>query len=179
MLAIGNRIRYYRKKNSITLQELSERTALSVGYLSNLERNITSPTIDNTLKICEVMAISIVDLINESVSFNPVIKKDDRQLVYSCDYRLKYEYITDINQKIVGKCQTLQADHHGEECCWGHETDEVGIIIKGSMVIEIYGERFVLEEGDCIYVKAFTKHVIKRLSHGECISYWAAINPFS
>jgi transcriptional regulator with XRE-family HTH domain len=176
MFDIGNRIRYYRKKSSITLKELSDRTALSVGYLSNLERNATSPTLDNLLKISEVMAINIVDLINESLSFNPVIRKNERQLVYSCDYRLKYEYFTDINQKLVGKCQTLHVDHHGKECCWGHETDEVGIIIKGSMVIEIYNERFVLEEGDSIYVKAFTKHVIQRLSVGECVSYWTAIN---
>ncbi len=176
MLEIGKRIRYYRKKNSITLQEMAERTALSVGYLSNIEREVTSPTVENALKICEAMAINIVDLINESVPFNPVIRKSKRQLVYSRDYRLKYEYTTDINQKIVGKCQTLYAEHSGEECCWGHETDEMGIIIKGSMVIDVYGQSFVLEEGDSIYVKAFSKHVIKRLSEGECVSYWAAIN---
>ncbi|MFT5873368.1 MAG: transcriptional regulator with XRE-family HTH domain [Clostridium sp.] len=172
---IGTRIKYYRKKTNITLSELSQRTALSVGCLSNLERGITSPTFDNMLKICEAMAINIVDLINESV-LTPVVKKNERKLVYSKDYRLKYEYISDINQKLVGKCQNLYKEHTGEECCWGHETDEFGIIIKGSMVLKAYGESYVLEEGDSIYIKAFTKHVIKRLSNEGCISYWVSIN---
>lgn len=173
---IGERIKHHRKKLNLTLKELSKRTALSVGYLSNVERNLTSPTFDNLLKICEVMPINIIDLINDSIPFEPFIKKGDRKLVYSNDYRLGYQYLTDINQKIVGKCQILYKDHKGAECCWGHETDEFGIVIKGSMMIEVYDKTFVLKEGDSIYVKAFTKHVIRKISEEECISYWAAIN---
>lgn len=173
---IGSRIKSYRKQLNITLEELSKRTALSVGYLSNLERDITSPTFDNMLKICEAMAINIVELVSDSITFDPVMKKKDRKLVYSRDYRLKYEFLTDINQKLLGKCQVLYKDYYGEECCWGHETDEFGIIIKGSMVLKLDGVPHVLEEGDSIYIKAFTKHTIRKISESECVSYWAAIN---
>jgi len=175
MLSIGNRIRYYRKKNSLTLRELSQRTSLSVGYLSNIERDATSPTIQTVEIICQVMAVNIVDLINGSVSFKPVIKKDQRQPVYSRDYGLTYDYWTDTNQKLIGKVQTLTDEVKCTEC-WGHDADEIGIIIKGSFKIEIYDETFILEEGDSIYVKALTKHVITKLSEENCISYWTSIN---
>jgi len=175
MFSIGNRIRYYRKKNCLTLREISQRTSLSVGYLSNIERDATSPTILNVQIICQAMAVNMVDLINESVSFKPVIKKDEREPVYSRDYRISYEYWTDSNQKLVGKVQTLTNDFKGSES-WGHEADEIGIVIKGVLKIEIYGESYILEEGDSVYVKAFTKHVITKVSEGDCISYWAAIN---
>lgn len=173
---IGEKIKHHRKKLNLTLTELSKRTALSVGYLSNVERNLSSPTFENLLKICEAMPINIIDLINDSMPFEPFIKKDERKLVYSNDYRLRYEYLTDVNQKIVGKCQVLYKEHSGKECSWGHETDEFGVIIKGSLLIEIYDKTFILEEGDTIYVKAFTKHTIQKVSDEECISYWVAIN---
>lgn len=175
MFSIGNRIKYYRKKNCITLNELSQRTSLSTGYLSNIERDATSPTIQTVQIICQAMAVNMMDLINESVSFKPVIKKNEREPVYSKDYRINYEYWTDTNQMLVGKVQTLTEYMTGSEC-WGHETDEIGIVIKGSMKIEIYGDVFLLDEGDSIYVKAYTKHIITKVSNEECISYWASIN---
>ena len=44
---IGQRIKELRKSKSITIQKLSQFTDLSVGYLSNLERNQASPTLNN------------------------------------------------------------------------------------------------------------------------------------
>jgi transcriptional regulator with XRE-family HTH domain len=175
MFSIGIRIRYYRKKNGLTLQELSQRTSLSVAYLSNIEREATSPTIQNVQIICQAIAINIVDLINESIPFKPVIRKNERESVYSKNYGVNYEYWTDCNQKLVGKVQTLTDEVNGTQC-HGHETDEIGIVIKGSLKIEIYGYSFILEEGDSVYVKASTEHVVTKLSEGDCISYWSAIN---
>ena len=61
---IGNRIKYLRKKRNLTLQQLTEITGLSTGYLSNLERNLTSPTLINLQQICEALSINITDLLN-------------------------------------------------------------------------------------------------------------------
>ncbi len=175
MFSIGVRIKYYRKKNCLTLQELSQRTSLSVAHLSNIERSATSPTIQTVQIICQAMAINMVDLINESISFKPVIRKKERESVYSKDYGVNYEYWTDSNQKLIGKVQTLTNEVKGTKSL-GHDTDEIGIVIKGSLKIEIYDYSFILEEGDSVYVKAFSEHVITKLSEGDCISYWAAIN---
>ena len=48
---IGQRIKEIRKSKSITIQKLSQFTDLSVGYLSNLERNQASPTLSNLQRI--------------------------------------------------------------------------------------------------------------------------------
>lgn len=173
---IGEKIKENRKKLNLTLAELSKRTNLSVGYLSNVERDVTSPTMDKLFKICEAMPINLLDLINDSMPFNPFIKKNERPLVYSSNYRLRYEYLTDINQKLVGKCQTFSKDHTKKECSWGHEKDEFGIVIKGSLEIEAYDKTFHLQEGDSIYIKAFTKHSIRKDSPDEAVCYWASVN---
>ena len=41
---IGARIRQLRIKNDLTLEELASRTELTKGFLSQLERNLTSPS---------------------------------------------------------------------------------------------------------------------------------------
>ena len=72
---IGSRIKFFRKKMNITLKELSEKTLLSIGYLSNLERNTCSPTLINMQKICQFLNISITDLLENNMDAQIIIKK--------------------------------------------------------------------------------------------------------
>lgn len=173
---IGKKIRYYRKQVNLTLQEISSRTGLSVGYLSNLERDLTSPTFDNLCSICAAMSINIVDLIMNTLSYEPHIKKNARKTIYANDYRFVYEYTTDLNLDMQGICMTLDADYYGTEVSWGHDTDEYGIVTEGSLAFEVNGEIYILEEGDTIYIKAGTPHKWHKNTEGRCVSYWTKLN---
>ncbi|BDF69643.1 DNA-binding protein [Oscillospiraceae bacterium] len=173
---IGKKIKYYRKQVNLTLQEIANRTGLSLGYLSNLERDLTSPTFDNLCNICAAMSISVVDLIMNTVSHQVCVRKSERKSIYALDYRTKYEYTTDENLDMQGMCLTLSADYNGTEVSWGHDTDEYGLVAKGALAFEVNGETYVLEEGDAIYIKAGTPHKWSKIGDGECISYWTKLN---
>ena len=173
---IGKKIRYYRKQVNLTLQEISSRTGLSVGYLSNLERDLTSPTFDNLCSICAAMSINVVDLIMNTLSYEPHIKKNERKTIYSRDYRFIYEYTTDLNLDMQGICMTLDTDYYGTEVSWGHDTDEYGSVTEGSLAFEVNGEIYILEEGDTIYIKAGTPHKWHKNTEGRCVSYWTKLN---
>lgn len=173
---IGETIKRYRRHNNLTLKELAQRTGLSVGYLSNVERDQTSPTFDNLCAICDALSISVEDLLRHRQTYNPCIKKKNRKPIYPKDYRFQYEYITGTHLPMVGICMTLPADYRGEEISNGHDTDEYGIVVKGALIFEIEGETFLLQDGDAIYVKARTLHKWRNVGEGECISYWTRIN---
>lgn len=59
---VGNRIKDIRKKKSLTITELAKYTDLSVGYLSNIERNQTSPTLRNLSTICSALNLSLIHI---------------------------------------------------------------------------------------------------------------------
>lgn len=173
---VGVKIKYYRKKRNLTLKEMAKRTGLSTGYLSNVERDLTSPTYDNLCAICNAMQVNIRDFITQKLLYEPCIKKASRDSIYPKDYRFQYEYITDTQLPMVGVCMTLPADYYGKETSWGHDTDEYGIIVKGSIIFEVEGKTYLLEEGDTIYVKAGSRHQWRKSGEGECVSYWTRIN---
>ena len=75
---IGQRIKEIRKSKSITIQKLSQFTDLSVGYLSNLERNQASPTLNNLQRICVALGISIRDLLSPSGEERTLIRQPIR-----------------------------------------------------------------------------------------------------
>ena len=173
---IGKKIKYYRKQVNLSLKEISERTGLSMGYLSNLERDMTSPTYDNLCSICDAMSVSVVDLIMDTASYQCVIRKKERPQIYSNDYRVKYEFTTDKGLNMQGMCLTFPEDYWDVETSWGHDTDEFGVVTKGAFAFEVNCETFILEEGDSIYIKAGTPHKWRKIAQGECVSYWTKLN---
>ena len=55
MIDIGHRINQLRVKNNLTLEELASRTELTKGFLSQLERNLTSPSLQTLEDIAEAL----------------------------------------------------------------------------------------------------------------------------
>ena len=74
---IGKRIKQLRMKNGLTLEELASRSELSKGFLSQLERNLTSPSITTLEDITEVLGISLADFFKDDKDERVVFKKSD------------------------------------------------------------------------------------------------------
>ncbi len=56
---IGKKIKKLRTNKKLTLKELSEKTNLSIGFLSQLERGLTTVAIDSLTKIAKELDVSL------------------------------------------------------------------------------------------------------------------------
>ena len=65
MESVSSKIRKIRRENNITLKELSERTELSVSFLSQFERGVSSITLVSLKKIAEALHITMRDLFDD------------------------------------------------------------------------------------------------------------------
>ena len=96
--AIGNKLNLVRKNAGVTLHELSVRTGLSVSCLSNMEHGVTSPSVKNLETVCTALEIDFIQLLNDTMSFNPIVRKDERKLIFRDSHRVQYRMITDSRQ---------------------------------------------------------------------------------
>ena len=71
---IGKRIRQLRIKNDLTLEELASRTELTKGFLSQLERNLASPSIQTLEDITEALGTTMSTFFAE---------EDDSKVVFT------------------------------------------------------------------------------------------------
>ncbi len=68
-VAVGNRIRYFRRLQSISQEELALRANLNPAYFGQVERGLKCPTVDTLYKIAKAMNISPAELLRtESLS---------------------------------------------------------------------------------------------------------------
>ena len=81
-MKLGEKIKAIRKKLGYTLQELSEKTELSIGFLSNIERDLNSPSISNLQQICQALNVNLMEILDNTLNLSPVTKKDELSLIH-------------------------------------------------------------------------------------------------
>ena len=74
---IGAKINQLRKKNGLTQEELADRCELSKGFISQVERGLTSPSIATLIDILECLGTNLKDFFNETSQEKIVFTKQD------------------------------------------------------------------------------------------------------
>ena len=74
---IGSKIKRLRIANQLTLEELANRSELTKGFLSQVERNLTSPSITTLEDILEALGTTLHDFFSETQEEQIVFKKEE------------------------------------------------------------------------------------------------------
>ncbi len=168
-------IRYVRQMKKMTLQELSEKSGITVAYLSMIERDQRDPTLSTLFKIASALDvrteslwtdISSEEKILESVENGyGLIRKEERTGYKRLYPGVDYESVT-ANPFVGGKNIGLLghigrllpgADTNPEGMAW-HDEEELIFMLKGNIQCCLEKESITLQEGDCILLKKHTIH---------------------
>ena len=74
---IGNKIKELRIERNLTQEELANRAELSKGFISQLERNLTSPSIATLIDILQCLGTNLTEFFAEESDEQIVFRKDD------------------------------------------------------------------------------------------------------
>ena len=74
---IGRRLKDLRILNDLTLEELASRSELTKGFLSQVERNLTSPSISTLEDILEALGTNLSDFFRKEEEEKIVFQTQD------------------------------------------------------------------------------------------------------
>ncbi len=76
---LGSIIRKNRKELKLTMKEVAERAKISEGFLSQIENNVNTPSVDTLMNICNAIGINAGDVLNQVKNREKfvVIRKSD------------------------------------------------------------------------------------------------------
>lgn len=176
---IGTKIRTLRKSKNLNLSELSKKTNLSTGLISQIERNKVVPSVVSLWKIAQGLDVSVGYFFEEeSANVNPVVKKDQRKCIMTKDTNNTYELLCpDLTRKIEMLYITLDSGETKEADMISHDGEECGVVLKGRMKVLTTEEEYILEEGDSIYLDSTVPHRYVNDGDDPCISIWAMTPP--
>ncbi len=180
--SIGERIKSLRNERNMTLAELSQKTNLSPSYLSQLERDKTTPSISSLVEIANAMDVNVRYFFEEekSTELAFVTRKSlapFQDIDYSTSQELPLTPVDEPSRLRVwqynlpkGASLTVDALEEGENFC---------IVLSGEVALEIGDEKIILGEGDSAAFAATQSHTLTNES-GELsvILYaYAAMRP--
>ncbi|MFY9177982.1 MAG: cupin domain-containing protein [Caldicoprobacterales bacterium] len=160
---IGAQIKKLRKKNQMTLKQLSELTGLSVGFLSQLERGMTSVAIDTLLNIASVLGVSINYFFTERESHNedPVARRHEYEIILSDKNNfIQYSLSKSLSDKdmLPRLVEILPCKKQEKVILYSHEGEEFIYILEGILTYYYKDKKYDLYPGDCIHVHSHDPH---------------------
>lgn len=111
---IGNKLKELRVLKGLTQEELADRSELSKGFISQLERNLTSPSITTLMDILQCLGTSIGEFFNEAPDEQIVFGKQDYFVKVDTEYKNEIKWIIPNAQKNTMEpiYLTLEAGFH-------------------------------------------------------------------
>jgi len=190
-MEIGEKVKALRVTSRITLNELSEKSGVSKSLLSQIERNISVPTVTTLQKIANAFRIPISSMFSENNDVTQpaaahrsdmssggltVVRKGGRkklimpwgawQEMLCPDLRHKIEFIY-LHYPVGTKVEEFYT-HDGEEC---------GIVLEGRFRAVIGDQEIILEAGDSIYYDSSIPHRWENSGETEATAIWAITPP--
>lgn len=168
-MEIGKKIKQLRLKKSLTQEELAERTDLTKGHISQLERDVNSPSIETLFSLLEVLGTTPRDFFDDTKKNEKVVYTPDEQIVYT-DEDLKYHIrwlVPRSNENEMDPVQ-IEFEEQGQFKTFEPSSSETFIFVqKGHLRVEIGEDVFTASKGDAIYYEASDEHRLVNIAQGK------------
>ncbi len=174
---IGENLKRLRIANSLTQQELADRCELTKGYISQLERDLTSPSIATLTDILECLGTDLASFFNEAIDQKIVFKEED-VFVKESDDNYKINWIVPNAQK--NKMEPILVDLGGNSCTKAdepHEGEEFGYVLSGTIMLNYGNQSYKVKKGESFYIKTNKTHFIENTSKNPARVIWISTPP--
>ena len=88
---LGERIRAKRKERGKSLSQLSALTGLTASFLSQVERDVTEPSITSLRKIAKALDVPIFYFLLDTEEYSPVVRSENRKVLKFPQSHLTFE----------------------------------------------------------------------------------------
>ncbi len=178
LMDIGDKIRRLRSKNGLTQEELADRCELSKGFISQLERDLASPSIATLVDILEGLGTNLKDFFNETIDEKIVFAKED--IFESENEELKHmiKWVIPNAQKNAMEPILIELEPGGtSKEDFPHEGEEFGYVINGSIYLHIGKDKYRVRKDESFYFKANSNHYISNAGKTKARVIWVSTPP--
>ena len=158
---IWQKLKELRVLKNLTQEELADRAELSKGFISQLERNLTSPSIATLTDILQCLGTSLNEFFTEEPEEQIVFGSEDFFEKIDSDLKNKIEWIIPNAQKNIMEPIFLTLEKGGSTYPdTPHEGEEFGYVLQGSIMIHLGNKSYRAKKGEAFYFTPDKKHYL-------------------
>lgn len=174
---IGSKIRELRILNGLTQEELADRSELSKGFISQLENDVTSPSISTLEDILQCLGTTVNEFFAaDKEPVQTVFRDEDYFEKNDDELGNMTEWIIPNAQKNMMEPIRLTLKAGGSTYPDNpHEGEEFGYVLKGEIILVLGSERHKAKAGESFYYTPDKNHYITSKKGAEIL--WVSTPP--
>lgn len=177
-MKIGAKVKELRIQKGLTQEELADRTELSKGFISQFERDLTSPSIATLIDILQALGTDLKDFFSEESDEQIVFKESDYFEKLDDEYKNKTEWIIPNAQKNIMEPIRLTLEPGGSTYPDNpHEGEEFGYVLSGSITIHLGKQSWRVKKGESFYFTPRSTHYISAGPKSGACLIWVSSPP--
>lgn len=167
---VGSKIKSLRETKNLSIEEIAERSGLSVEQINSIENDVNLPSLGPLIKIARALGVRLGTFMDDNDALGPIVtraadREKDSSISFSndaTDARKHMEYHPLAQQKAGRHMEPFVIDIHPEESpnfqLSAHEGEEFIYVMEGEIEL-VYGkDNYHLKQGDTIYYDSIVKH---------------------
>ena len=167
---VGHKIKGIRESKNLSIEEIAERSGLSIEQITSIENDQNLPSLGPLIKIARALGVRLGTFLDDNDELGPALcRAEEREQKSSIsfsndatDARKHMEYHPLAQQKAGRHMEPFIIDinptENQEFNLSAHEGEEFIYVMSGEVEVEYGKQKYTLKEGDSIFYDSIVKH---------------------
>ena len=175
-MELGTKLKDMRQQKNLTQEELAYRCELTKGYISQLENDLTSPSITTLCDLLNALGSNLSDFFHEETE-EKIVFTEQEYIEKRSDGMLWNWVIPNAQKNAMEPVLVELEAGSSTQVDFPHEGEEFGFVLEGRISIEKAGKRHNLKKGESFYFTANKEHRILNVGKSKAKFLWISTPP--
>jgi transcriptional regulator with XRE-family HTH domain len=178
-LGIGQVLRRLRVEKSLTLQQIADMLGVTASYLSQLENEKVSPSIQTLKNIADVLEVSILEFFENALVNESVVSEEKSWTALEVNGWGAYvrQMVRLTGSKRMQPFFTIIPPGQGAFDVYTHPGEEFVYVLEGTVTISLDGKDIEVKAGSAAYFSAMRPHNWRNLGDEVVKMIWVCSPP--
>ncbi len=175
-MELGTKIKELRQQKDLTQEELADRCELTKGYISQLENDLTSPSIATLCDLLNALGTNLSEFFREETE-QKVVYSEAEYIEKQSDGMLWNWVIPNAQKNMMEPILVELEPNASTQADFPHEGEEFGYVLEGRISVVRAGKRYDAKKGESFYFTADKEHFIVNRGRGKAKFLWISTPP--
>ncbi len=169
---LGAKLRATRRASGRTLKEIAQESRLSVGFISQVERGLSTPSLSSLVSIAKALGVGVGQFVEQPGPTSAVSRHTDRKPYTIAEGTVVYERLSHAFDGNLLKATLIHVPPFYRSEPGAHDGEEFMYVLDGHMRYWLDGTPHDLDAGDSIHFASSIPHELENPGSGEVLILW-------
>lgn len=176
-MQLGEKIRQLRLQVGLTQGELADRCELTKGYISQLENDLTSPSISTLIDILSALGSTLKEFFSDEDENEKIVFTENDYIEKISDNITQNWLVPNAQKNEMEPIHIVLHPHSQTQEDYPHEGEEFGYVLSGEINVHLNKKVYRCKKGESFYFVSDKVHYIENVKDKDAVVIWVSSPP--